>query len=155
MYPEEFKVEDLNSIGPKLLREYMSYCRYISSNQIDLAKDLLNKLHTKEDKIVKGLSKLALDIKKRLEKSNFNVKTSIGVGNYNINLAIYDDESSTYKLGIICDMNENLNIDSRRDLLHQDKYLQARKWKLYRVFASNWYSDTNKEMRNIRDLLKT
>jgi hypothetical protein len=155
MHPEEFKVEDLNSTGPKLLREYMSYCKYISTNQVELAKELLSKLHTKENKIIKSTSDLALDIKKRLERNNLNVKTSIGVGNYNINLAIYDQDQSVYKLGIICDMDENSNIDSRRDLLHQDKYLQARNWKLYRVFASNWYSNPNREMKNIRDLLKS
>ncbi|MBI9008868.1 MAG: DUF4011 domain-containing protein [Tenericutes bacterium] len=154
MYPEEFKVEDLNSTGPKLLKEYMSYCKYISTNQIDLAKELLNRLYVKEERTVRDESELAIDIKKRLERNNFNVKTSIGVGDYNINLAIYDNEISEYKLGIICDMSDNENIDSRRDLLHQDKYLQSRNWKLYRVFASNWYSDSNKEMKNIRDLLK-
>jgi superfamily I DNA and/or RNA helicase len=155
MYPEEFKVDDLNSTGPKLLRDYMSYCYYVSTRKIDLAKEVLNKLHTKDDYIVNAkISELSQDIKKRLEKNHFIVDTGIGVGNYNIDLAIYDSDTLEYRLGILCDVEEGKLVDSRRDLIHGEKYLETRNWKLYRVFASNWYSDTNKEMRKIRDLLK-
>ncbi len=155
MYPEEFKVEDLSSTGPKLLKDYMSYCRYVSTNKVDLAKQVLNKLHIKEDSIYQDVSELTEAIKKRLERNNYQVKTSIGVGSYSINLAVFDEASNEYKLGIICDMDNLKKIDSRRDLVHQDKYLTARKWKLYRVFASNWYSDPNGEMRKIRELIKS
>ena len=95
-----------------------------------------------------------MDIKKRLERNNLTVKTSIGIGNYSINLAIYDEETNSYKLGIICDVDDPNSMNARRDLIHQEKYLEARNWKLYRVFASNWYTDPNKEMRNMRDLIK-
>lgn len=155
LYPEEFKVEDLNSTGPKLLKNYMSYCKYVSTGKVDLAKDVLNTLHTKENSIYQSVSQLTDDIKTRLERNKYTVKTAIGVGSYSINLAVYDEEKSKYKLGIICDMDDLKHIDSRRDLVHQDKYLEARNWKLYRVFASNWYTDPNKEMRKIRELIKS
>lgn len=154
LYPEELKVEDLKSTGPKLLKDYMRYCYYVSSKKPELAKEVLNQLHTNENATDNNLSELVLDIKRRLERNGFTVKTSIGIGNYSISLAVFDEDSNSYKLGVICELDEYNNLNARRDLLHQEKYLKARSWKLYRVFASNWYTDPNKEMRNIREALK-
>jgi len=155
LFPEELKVEDLKSTGPKLLKNYMRYCYYVSNGKQDLAREVLNQLHTTEEtKTEETLSDFVLDIKQRLERNNYVVKTSIGIGNYSIDLAIYDEDSKTYLLGIICDVDSNIDMTARRDLIHQEKYLKARKWNLYRVFSSNWYTDPNKEMRIIRDLLK-
>ena len=155
LYPEELKVEDLKSTGPKLLKDYMRYCYFISNKKPEMAKEVLSRLHSSEELVDQEiLSDLVLDIKKRLEKNNYNVKTSLGIGTDSIHIGIYDEETSSYKLGIICDVNESKVSNSRRDLLHQEKYLNARNWIIYRVFASNWYTDPNKEMRNIRDLLK-
>jgi len=155
LFPEELKVEDLKSTGPKLLKDYMRYCYYISNSKPDLAREVLNQLHTEgKNSNEENLSDLVQDIKQRLERNNYIVKTSIGIGRYSINLAVYDNETLSYKLGIICDVDEVKTTNSRRDMVHQEKYLRARNWKIYRVFASNWYTDQTKEMRNIRDLIK-
>ncbi len=155
LFPEELKVEDLKSTGPKLLKDYMRYCYYVSNKKPDMAREVLNQLHTNDNNNEeKELSNMVQDIKRRLERNNFKVETAIGIGNYSINLAVHDEETDSFKLGIICDVNDLYGLEARRDLLHQEKYLEARKWKLYRVFASNWYTDPNKEMRNIRELLK-
>ncbi len=155
LYPEELKVEDLKSTGPKLLKDYMRYCYYISNSKPDLAREVLNQLHTEgANSSEENLSDLVQDIKQRLERNNYIVRTSIGIGRYSINLAVYDSETLSYKLGIICDVDEVKTTNSRRDLIHQEKYLKARNWKLYRVFASNWYTNQTKEMKNIRDLIK-
>ena len=156
LFPEELKVEDLKSKGPKLLKDYMRYCYYISNNKPTLAREVLDSLHsTEQSGYAEETSVLVDEIKARLERLGHTVKTSIGIGNYSINLAIYDDENQTYKLGIICDIDaDTKTLDARRDLYHQEKYLEARKWKLYRIFSSNWYVNPNKELRNIRELLK-
>ena len=156
LYPEELKVDDLKSTGPKLLKDYMRYCYYVSNNKGDLAKEVLQNLHAAKDNSAKKKESVLIeDIKRRLERNGYTVETDIGIGSYSINLAVYDEESGQYLLGIICDLDNVHNFDARRDLLHQEKYLEARNWKLYRVFSSNWYIDPNKEMRNIRELLKT
>jgi hypothetical protein len=156
LYPEELKVEDLKSKGPKLLKDYMRYCYYISNKKPELAREVLNTLHNAENNgVTEEATQLVTDIKARLERLGHTVRTSIGIGNYSINLAVYDEEEQAYKLGIICDIDVDSNsLDARRDLYHQEKYLEARNWKLYRVFSSNWYVDSNKELRNIRELLK-
>ncbi len=155
LFPEELKVEDLKSTGPKLLKDYMRYCYYVSHKKPELAREVLQQLHTVEGSQDQDtLSKMVTDIKKRLERNNFLVETSIGIGNYSINLAIKDYDSDAYLLGIICDIDTEKDFSARKDLVHQEKYLTSRNWTLYRIFASNWYTNPNKEMRNIRDLLK-
>ena len=154
LFPEELKVEDLKSTGPKLLKDYMRYCYYVSNKKPVMAKEVLNQLHSVDDQSAAKESTLILDIKRRLERNGYTVETDIGIGNYSINLAVYDEEDRSYKLGIICDIDNTFNFDARRDLLHQEKYLEARNWQLYRVFSSAWYIDPNKEMRKIRELLK-
>jgi superfamily I DNA and/or RNA helicase len=155
LFPEELKVEDLKSTGPKLLKDYMRYCYYVSNKKTELAKDVLNKLHSNENgDSDENISELIQDIKRRLERNNYQVEVSIGIGNYSINLAVYNEETKSYTLGIIVDVGNGYSLDARRDLFHQEKYLEARNWKLYRVFSSNWYTNPNKEMRNIRELLK-
>ncbi|MDY0277607.1 MAG: AAA domain-containing protein [Acholeplasma sp.] len=155
LYPEEFKVDDLANEGPKLLKDFMRYCYFVSNKKIESTKTLLTQLHATEKETKEALlSTLIEEIKDRLEKNGFTVKTSIGIGGYKIDLALYDGDSDSYKLGIICDISNEESCNARKDLLHQEKYLKSRNWKIYRMFAANWYTDPNREMRNIRDELK-
>jgi KaiC/GvpD/RAD55 family RecA-like ATPase/very-short-patch-repair endonuclease len=154
LFPEELKVEDLKSKGPRLLKEYMRYCYYVSHKKHDMAKEVLNELHRQEESHSDVMNDMVDDIARRLERNGYTVKTQIGIGNYSINLAVYDEEADEYKLGIIVDVDSKRHLEARRDLYHQEKYLEARNWTLYRVFGYNWYVDPNKEMRAIRDLIK-
>ncbi len=155
LYPEEFKVEDLKSLGPKLLKDYMRYCYYVSNHKSEQASEILMQLsNSKKLSEMHALNHLVTDIKQRLERNNYIVKTDVGIGGYNINLAIYDEEHNVYQLGILCDVSDFNQVDARKDLFHIEKYLKARNWKLYRVFSLNWYKDPNHELRNIRALLK-
>jgi hypothetical protein len=153
LYPEELKVEDLKSVGPKLLKDYMRYCYYVSKKDHKMAKEVLHQLsQTEELSDTLESTDLEREITDRLEKGNYHVKRNIGIGAYTINLAVYDEETDTYNLGIICESGSMKN--ARKDLIHQEKYLEARGWKVYHVFESNWYKDPNAEMRNIREYLK-
>lgn len=154
LYPEELKVDDLKSTGPKLLKNYMRYCYYIANEKPEMAKKILTKLcATGESTGQEKLSDLIVDVQKRLKNNNLLVKTSLGIGNESIHLGIYDEVTSSYKLGIICDVVNQKQANARRDLLHLEKYLNARNWNIYRVFSSNWYTNPNKELKKIRELL--
>ena len=74
----------------------MRYCYFISNGKKDLAKLVLQELHSKEEETQRALTEeLALDIKKRLEGLKYNVHTSIGAGEHYIDLAIYDEEEKS------------------------------------------------------------
>lgn len=154
LYPEEFKVEDLSSTGPKLLKDFMRYCYYVSNENENLAKEVLNHLHSTEIETRNVLiAHMAEDVKKRLERLGYEVDLNVGIGKYKINLAIKDDKQKAYILGILTDVGLS-DLNARRDLLHQEKYLESRGWTVYRLLESNWYTDPNKELKQIKDLIK-
>src|SRR5690606_21938663 len=144
LYPEEFKVDDLISTGPKLLKDFMRYCYFVSGKNYEMAKAVLNQLYTSETQTKTALSNIMVkDIKQRLERNGYEVEESIGIGRYKISLGIRDPKTKSYMLGIICD-TQNDTLNARRDLLHQEKYLKSRNWQIYRVFESNWYTNPNR-----------
>ncbi|WP_162146837.1 AAA domain-containing protein [Acholeplasma granularum] len=154
LYPEEFKVEDLQSKGPKLLKDFMRYCYYVSTNNDVLTKAVLSNLHQNDDNLqVKSNNEMILDLQKRIEKLGYLVDLNIGIGNDKINLAIKNKNTDDYLLGILCEFSKE-HLYARRDLLHYEKYLQSRNWNTYRLLESNWYTDPNKELKNIKELLK-
>ncbi|PKK86037.1 MAG: HRDC domain protein, partial [Tenericutes bacterium HGW-Tenericutes-8] len=154
LYPESFKVDDLAGVGPKLLKDFMRYCYYVSTKNDEMTKTVLSSLHDKAsttESIIQ--SKLVIDLKDRLEKSGYSVETNLGIGGFNLDLAILDQATSTYKLGIICSISTQKHIQSRLELIHQDKYLKSRGWSIYHVFHSNYYEDPTKEIKTIKSLL--
>lgn len=157
LYPEEFKVDDLTSYGPKLLKDFMRYCYFISNQDTAMAKVVLNELHNTEEETSKALSnELLIDIKKRLERNNYKVQMNIGIGSYKIDLAVFDELTKEHLLGINLDINQtNKNMNPRKDLIHQEKYLNSRGWQVHQIFAINWYTDPNREFRKIKNKLKS
>ncbi|MFA7075975.1 MAG: AAA domain-containing protein [Candidatus Izemoplasmatales bacterium] len=155
LYPEQLRVDDLSGKGPKLLKDFMRYCFYISNRNRDLAKEVLMSLYKKESVTKKILLKnMASNISQRLTKLGYVVESEIGIGQFKMDLAIYDEISNRYLLGIICDLNVNEGFTARKELLHQEKFLQARGWNVKRIFHMNWYENPNKVLKEIKDLLK-
>jgi hypothetical protein len=96
---------------------------------------------------------MAKEVKAKLEKSGLIVKSNIGIGQFKLDLAIYNPEKSSYDLGIICDVT-NPDLNARKELLHQEKFLKARGRKAKRVFQMHWYEDDRKLIRDIKKMLK-
>ena len=135
LYPDEFKVDDLKYSGPKLLKEFMKYCYYISHSQYDAAKQLLMNLSNDSPNAVRlNKNRLQDDVVKRLSKTYEHIHTNIGIGSYKVDIGIYDEASKTYLLGIILDIDDSKIINARKDLVHLEKYLKSRNWKVYRIF---------------------
>jgi len=153
LMPEEFKVEDLSGLGPRYLKSFMRYCYAVSKKDDMMTKTILDELHAIESKTV-VLSKLEQDVKDKLEKSGYVVEAKVGIGNYKVDLAIKDSESNDYLLGILCSVQPN-DTNSRRDLIHQERFLTARGWDTYRIFESNWYNHPQSIIKDIKDKIKS
>ena len=153
LYPEEFKVDDLSSTGPKLLKDFMRYCYFVSHKNNAMTKEVLKNLYLTDASTKEALISVMIDdLSKRLEKLGYQVEHHIGIGKYRIDLAVKKDNQS-YQLGIISSLDK-AGASARKDFLHQEKYLHSRNWKIYRLFESNWFTDPQKELKNIKDLLK-
>jgi very-short-patch-repair endonuclease len=155
-YPESLHVEDLKSAGPKRLKAYLQYCHAISRGNYDGAKQVLEQLSDSEILMKDGdYTALQRSVLDRLKKEKLEIHPNIGIGKYKLDFAIEDETTKDYTLGIILDMNEESHASDVRDsLYHQEKYLKARGWNIKRIFAPNWYKDANKEMREIRKILR-
>lgn len=152
LMPEEFKVEDLSGLGPRYLKSFMRYCYAISKKDSEVAKQVLSELHALETKTV-PLNKLEQDIYDKLTKAGFTVEPKVGIGNYKVDLAIKDPNTSNYVLGILCAIQRE-DVNSRRDLIHQERFLMARGWTPYRIFEANWYNHPQTIIKDIKEQLK-
>lgn len=152
-HPAELKVDDLKSMGPKRLKQYLEYCFHIASSNKASARELLSTLseETLEQKTTKTAFKES--ILKRLEKEAFTVESDVGIGKETVDFALFTPDTIG-KVGVICDVHAPHNSDVRESLYHDEKYLQARGWTIIRVFAPNWYKDANQTMRTIRNAVK-
>ena len=155
LYPEELKVDDLSGKGPKLLKDFMRYCYFVSKKNHDLASEVLSSLYQKEsDTRISMQSHMISDLKQRLTKAGYHVDEQIGIGQFKIHLAIFDELTSTYQLGIICDLVETNKPIARKELLHQEKFLESRGWKVTRIFHMNYYENPQKVLKDIKDRIK-
>ncbi|MDY3196488.1 MAG: AAA domain-containing protein, partial [Paracholeplasma sp.] len=155
LYPEELKVDDLSGKGPKLLKDFMRYCYYISTGKKELAKEVLLQLSSSESSTKVVIEKrMTEEIKARVEKLGYIVEHDLGIGQFKLDLAIKDPVENKYVLGVICDLDENPS-NARLSLLHHEKFLESRGWQTVRIFHSNWYEDQNKELKRIKDKLKS
>lgn len=144
--PEDLKVDTAKNAGPKLLREYLTYARAISDGDIPHARDVLRGLeHSDENHAVDGEPTPAtLEIKAGLEKKGYAVHLALGNKNSRISLAIYDETSDRYLVGVEIEQDA---FESSKSALERDvykpKFLEARGWTIMRVWSRDiWLSPT-------------
>jgi hypothetical protein len=120
-----------------------------------MAEEVLNNIHQQDHQTKSNLvSQMANEIKEKLEKAGFLIETNIGIGQFKMDLAIYNDQTKTYDLGIICDLTNETDSLARKELYHQEKFLRARGWQVKRVFQMHWYEDERKVIREIKKMVK-
>ena len=144
--PEDLKVDTAKNAGPKLLREDLMYARAISDGDIPHARDVLRGLeHSDENHAVDAEPTPAtLEIKAGLEKKGYTVHLALGNKNSRISLAIYDETSDRYLVGVEIEQDAFASSKSalERDV-YKPKFLEARGWTIMRVWSRDiWLSPT-------------
>ncbi len=156
IHPTELKVDDLRNDGPKLLRKYLEFCFAVSSNNKEEAELLLSSLFETKDKSTAAGNDIVLakNVKECLEDRGYTVSEQVGIGGYKIDLAVVDDETGEFILGIECDakLYNNNNTTRERDI-HRQKYLESRGWTIYRVWTTNWWRDMDGEVDRIASFI--
>lgn len=156
--PEELKVDTTKNRGPKLFRDYLSYVKAISSNNIGYAKSILNKVGNiatmNDDKIDSFDSEFEEEVCQCLRNLGYKVETQVGTGNYRIDLAILDDNNN-YIVGIECDgrMYHSSMTARERDYYRQ-KFLESRGWKIYRIWSTKWWDNKDEEIKKLDNYIK-
>jgi very-short-patch-repair endonuclease len=92
----------------------------------------------------------------RLAGSGYEVEPQVGSEGYRIDLAVRDPEApGRYLLGIECDGASYHSARSARDRdkLRQ-RVLEARGWRLHRIWSSDWWRDREGEMDRLRQAIE-
>ena len=96
---------------------------------------------------------IAEEIKAKLEKAGYKVDINLGNKNTRISLAIYDEKRDKYLLGVELDTDAFAASDAtlERDV-YKPKFLEARGWRLVRVFSRDFWISPTKVIKELSAL---
>ncbi len=151
--PEELKVESSKHLGPKLLQKYLQYARAVSDGKQDEIRAILSELspaETKAASMTVPVLDIEEDMRSRLEKLGYKVDTGLGNKNNRISLAVYDPATDRYLVGVELDRDAFLSSTSslERDVF-KPRFLEARGWRIMRVWLRDWWLSPGKVIRAI------
>ena len=154
--PEELKVDNSKNIGPKLLQKYLMFTRAVAKADDREASFILSELlapEAKAEPMFTNVAAVEIQMKERLEKLGYRVETGLGNENNRISLAIYDEETDKYLVGVELDTDAFKESTSclERDV-YKPRFLEARGWTLVRVWCRDWWLYPNKVIKNITTL---
>ncbi len=147
--PEELNnVLTCKSNGPKLLRDYLSFSRAVSENDVEKKKYVLSTLpHLLREDSTKNV-KESLCI--RLKEIGYNVVTDLGTTEFNIPIAIMDDKKSKYLLGIMFDEKENFG----QKYLSEINFLESKGWNVLKIWTREWWLSPTRVLDKIDTKLR-
>lgn len=152
MHYTDIDLSRTQSLGAKLLREYLDYAE---NGEIALERLPSKNPYEEND------SEFEKEVYEFLKEKGFNVDTKVGCSSFKIDLALKHPNSSDYLLAIECDGTSYYYSKSTRDRdrLHQE-ILERMGWKFYRIWSTDWFRNkplekerlleaVNKAMENI------
>lgn len=163
--PNELKIEDSVYEGPKLLKEYLFYAKYISERNNQNAQAVLSRINTDSSRVnIKSAENniLLFDslfeelVYNRLRDLNYKVDSQVGYSGYKIDLAIvHPDNPNKYILGIECDGASFHSAKSvrERDVMRQE-FLEKRGWIIERIWSRTWWRNPDKEIKRIQERIE-
>ncbi len=151
--PEELKVEGAKNEGPKLLKQYLTYVRAVSEGNREEADIILRGLDKSErepERKITSLTAVEEQMRERLEKLGYTVRTRLGNKNSRISLAIYDEEEDRYLVGVELDRDAFAASGSamERDV-YKPRFLESRGWTIVRVWCRDWWLSPTKVIKLI------
>ena len=149
--PEELQVENSKNDGPRILKKYLKYAEAVSDGNKELATSILesfgdNKWRSSQP--VFDESPVVERVYSALLRKGYNVERDVGIGGYQIDLAIKQDDR--FILGIECDSHiYEMSGSTRERDYHRQKYLESRGWHIHRVWTPGMWKDPQREINNI------
>lgn len=151
--PDDFYVDDIPGLGPRLLKKYIEYGIAISNgNKPDAQNILLSFKDKGKGEYATFDSPFEEDVYNELLNAGFEVDTQVGIGGYRIDMAI--KSNGKYILGIECDGKIYHSSQSARERdIHRQRYLESRGWEIYRIWSSRWWENPSSEIMKITKLI--
>ncbi|MBQ2938065.1 MAG: DUF4011 domain-containing protein [Clostridia bacterium] len=157
--PEDLVVDNTKNSGPKLFKEYLKYAKAISENNSELAESILLSLLDSKDTENGQLtydSVFEEEVCNKLLDAGYNISTQYGVGGYRIDIVVKSKDGKNILLGIECDgrLYHSSKFARERDY-HRQKYLESRGWKIYRLWSTNWWKNSEAEMEKLKKYINS
>jgi very-short-patch-repair endonuclease len=166
--PDDLRTDTAKNNGPRRLKDYLRYAKYISEGRTEDVKNIIDSLNPGFTRNVNLVGKPGEDslifestfeeiVYDRLLALGYQVVTQVGYSGYRIDLAIVDpDDPTKYILGIECDgaMFHSARSTRERDVMRQE-FLQSRGWRIERIWSTNWWRNPQKEIDRIRNRVET
>ena len=150
--PEALKVEGSKNLGPKLLKKYLMYVRAIANGDNEETRAILADIDCSDQQLptYENLVSVEDQIKERLEKLGYTVSTNLGNSNSRISLAIYDEKTDRYLVGVELDRDA---FAASAHCMERDvckpRFLEARGWTVLRVWSRDWWISPQKVIKAI------
>lgn len=159
--PEELKLEEAKYAGPKLLKRYLQYARAVSQQETATVATLLRQVSVVPDDAEMPqtvTTPTPIDyisaLKAGLEKRGLNVVQAVSDGNFTLDLVVVGADGA-YVLGIECEgRNYFLGRSAKEREVYRPGLLSARGWRLYRVWARNYFLNPEQEVERILAAVK-
>lgn len=161
--PEELRVEATANRGPRLLQEYLRYCRLVDQSKISEAKRLLFSMNSLQipgdEKTLAFDSEFEQEVFNFLESKGYGMRSQVGCSKYRIDLAVIDPHyTGRYLCGIECDgVTYHSGIDARERDIYRQSFLESKNWKILRIWSSYWCRNQedakNRLIKNIDELV--
>ena len=147
--PDDIDAERLNSLGPKLLKQYIDFAIN--------GKKVINEENTESKKIISHDLEFEKAIYNFLIEHGYDVVTQAGNSDYKIDMAVrYRQEGfDSFVIGIECDGESYhcARTARERDRLRQT-VLENMGWKMYRVWSTEWIKDSKTEGKKLLDAVE-
>jgi very-short-patch-repair endonuclease len=138
--PEQIDLTRVTKDGTKLLRQYLEFAE---RGPAVLAAPLIREDGEPESPFEEAVAAA-------LRQRGLNIVSQVGIGPYRIDLAIKDEATGRYVLGIECDgATYHRSPTARdRDRLRQE-VLERLGWRIHRIWSTNWLKDPAGEVERV------
>lgn len=149
--PEEMDVEHLQNQGPIILKKYLQYAKAVSDADEFTQKKVLNSLTSALPVIDEDSDLLAEKIYAELERKDYKLLRNYGNTKYKIDIVVCDPvDENRFLMAIECQgSNYFSGISAKEREVYRRKLLESKGWQFHRVWARNYWLDTEKEIEAI------
>lgn len=152
--PEQLEVEGATHPGPKLFRKYLQYARSVNRGE-DRLQELLGQSGSLKPSGQQAQDLLILRIREALHKRGYATETGIGKTGYKIDIGVLDKDKGSFICGIECEGSGYFRGKSAKSReVYRRRMLQERGWRMYRVWARNFYMNPAAEVDRIERFIK-
>ena len=142
--PSMLEVAHAQNEGPRMLKRYLAYVQGVSAGQGIGALKALGVGSSEGAGTSVGRAALADLVAGRLTALGLKVERDIGDTGFKVDLAIVDAQGS-YVLGIECEGDMYFGGKSSKEReVYRQQLLEARGWRIYRVWARSYFLNPKK-----------